>query len=93
MCQTDRDLFCKCDTDLLHHNQLNTGLLNSFIDESCGKTDFMQRTHESLPEDWWNVIFETQKFSNNCIPSRDKTKDTLSTEVILSKKFSHAVAV
>jgi hypothetical protein len=53
----------------------------------------MQRTHESLPENWWNVIFETQKFSNNGIPSRDKTKDTLPTGVILSKKFSHSVAI
>jgi hypothetical protein len=53
----------------------------------------MQRTHTRLPENWWNVIFETQKFSNNCIPSRGKTKDTLTAGVILSKKFSHTVAI
>jgi hypothetical protein len=58
---------------------------------------WMDRTRakntKSSPENWWNVIFETKKFSNNGIPSRDKTKDNLSTGIIVSKKFSHTVTM
>jgi hypothetical protein len=72
---------------------LSLNWLSSLKDETCCKTELQQQEPKSLPENWWNVIFETEKFSNNGIPSRDKTKNNLSTGIIVSEKFSHIVAM
>jgi hypothetical protein len=48
---------------------LYLNLLSSFRDKTRGLTELIQRKPKSLPENRWNVIFETEKFSNNGIPS------------------------